>query len=63
LAYYFEPDIYSKRNIMKLKMTISQFKEILNNVNPKFPITILLSGIDQAEREELTQLLRKTKRG
>ena len=46
---------------MKLKMTISQFKEILNNVNPKFPITILLSGIDQAEREELIKLLKRKK--
>jgi hypothetical protein len=48
---------------MKLKMTIQQFKEILNNANPKFPITILLSGIDRQEREELTQLLKKSKRG
>ena len=48
---------------MKLKMTIQQFKEILNNANPKFPITIIMKGIDKQEREELTQLLKKTKRG
>ena len=48
---------------MKLKMTIKQFREILKTANPKYPITIILDGIDKSEREELTQLLKKTKRG
>ena len=46
---------------MKLKMTTSQFKEILNNVNPKYPITIIMKRIDQAEREELVKLLKRKK--
>ena len=48
---------------MKLKMTIQQFKEVLNFADPKYPITIILKGIDAKEREELRQLLKKTKRG
>lgn len=61
MTYFFGLDIYSKRKKMKLKITTSQFKEILNSVNPKYPITIIMKGIDKVEREELTQLLKRIK--
>ena len=44
---------------MKIKITIQQFKEVLNFADPKYPITIILKGIDAKEREELVKIIRK----
>jgi hypothetical protein len=46
---------------MKIKITIKQFKDVLNFVNPKYPITIIMKNIDLKEREELMKILKKKK--
>lgn len=46
---------------MKIKLTIGQLKKILKTQSPKYPITIMMTGIDKAELAELVTLL-KSKR-
>jgi endonuclease V-like protein UPF0215 family len=44
---------------MKLKITLDQLKKILKTEKPKFPITIIMAGIDRKELEEVIKLLKK----
>lgn len=49
-----------KRN-MKLKLTLSQLKKVLQTEKAKYPITIIMKGIDEMELEELIRLLKAQK--
>lgn len=44
---------------MKLKITVDQLKKILENQPAKFPITIIMKGIDQEELGLIGKLLKK----
>lgn len=44
---------------MKLKITVDQLKKILENQPAKFPVTIIMKGIDQSELDLIGKLLRK----
>jgi hypothetical protein len=44
---------------MKLKMTISQLREILKTEVPKFPVEIMMSKVDQSELLKIGNLLKK----
>jgi hypothetical protein len=46
---------------MKLKITVDQLKKLLENQPPKFPITVIMKGIDQSELDMIGKLLRKKK--
>lgn len=51
----------NKRRIMKLKITIEQLKKVLQTEKPKYPITIIMKGIDKEEMKELVKLLKDKK--
>lgn len=44
---------------MKLKITLSQLKEILKTQPPKFPVEIMMSKVDQNELLKIGKLLKK----
>jgi hypothetical protein len=44
---------------MKLKITISQLREILKTEVPKFPVEIMMSKVDQSELLKIGNLLKK----
>ena len=44
---------------MKLKINLSQLREILKTEAPKFPIEIMMSKVDQAELLKIGNLLKK----
>jgi len=44
---------------MKLKITISQLREVLKTQPPKFPVEIFMSKVDQAELLKIGNLLKK----
>lgn len=46
---------------MKLKITIEQLKRVLQTEKPKYPITIIMKGIDKEEMKELAKLLKDKK--
>ena len=48
---------------MKVRMTIRQLKKVLENEIAKFPITVIMSGIDKEELKELIEILKKNKKG
>ncbi len=43
---------------MKLKLTISQLREVLKTEAPKFPIEIMMSKVDQNELLKIGNLLK-----
>jgi hypothetical protein len=43
---------------MKYRMTLTQLKTILQHEKPKFPITIIMKGIDKNELKEVIKLLK-----
>lgn len=44
---------------MKLKLTISQLREILKTEAPKFPVEIMMNKVDQSELLKIGKLLKK----
>ena len=42
----------------KIKITAEQLIRILETEPPKFPITIVMKGMDKAEMDELVKLLK-----
>ena len=50
---------------MKVKMTLTQFKRILElpDTVAKYPITVDLSKVPKDELKELVELLKKKKKG
>lgn len=46
----------------KLKITLSQLREILRTEKPKFPLLLIMDGITDKELEELYKLLKKKKK-
>lgn len=44
---------------MKLKITISQLREVLKTEAPKFPVEIMMNSVDQSELLKIGNLLRK----
>lgn len=44
---------------MKLKITISQLREVLKTQPPKYPIEIMMSKVDQSELLKIGNLLKK----
>ncbi len=47
---------------MKLKITISQLREVLKTEAPKFPVEIMMSKVDQSELLKIGNLLKEPKR-
>jgi len=47
---------------MKIRLTLAQLKRILKTEKAKYPITIIMAGIDRAELQELLKLLREKKK-
>ena len=59
LAYLF---IYKVDNSMKkLKITTKQLIAILKTEKSKFPVTVIMKGIDQEELDLIGKLLKKNK--
>jgi len=46
----------------KIRITTKQLIKILETERPKFPMTIIMRGIDKAEMEELVKLLKTKKK-
>lgn len=46
----------------KLKITLPQLLKVLETQKPKYPITIVMNGIDKAEVEKLVDILKKEKK-
>ncbi|MEC4005516.1 hypothetical protein OX283_012670 [Flavobacterium sp. SUN052] len=46
---------------MKIILTVSQIKKLLENQPAHFPITIIMKGIDREELKEIAKLLKKKK--
>lgn len=44
---------------MKIILTVSQIKKLLENQPAHFPITIIMKGIDREELKEIAKLLKK----
>ena len=44
---------------MKLKITISQLKEVLRTEAPKFPIEVMMQNVDANELLKIGKLLKK----
>jgi len=44
---------------MKLKLTISQLREVLKTQAPKFPVEIIMSKVEQSELLKIGNLLKK----
>lgn len=44
---------------MKLKITISQLREVLKTQPPKYPIEIMMNKVDQSELLKIGNLLKK----
>ncbi|SFQ45228.1 CBS domain-containing protein [Flavobacterium akiainvivens] len=44
---------------MKIKITLEQLKRVLTTEKPKYPITVVMKGIDKAELEDVVKLLKK----
>lgn len=44
---------------MKIILTVSQIKKLLENQPAHFPITIIMKGIDREELTEIAKLLKK----
>lgn len=46
---------------MKLKLTVDQFKRLLErpDTKPKYPITIDMKNVSKAELKDLVELLKK----
>ena len=51
-----------KRN-MKVKLTLAQLKRILETEQPKYPITIVMAGLDRDEVMEIAKILQSKKKG
>ena len=45
----------------KIKITIKQLIKVLETENPKFPMTIFMSGIEKEEIQQLIKLLNSKK--
>jgi len=43
-------------------MTLAQLKKVLNTEEPKYPIKIIMKGIDKAELMELIKVLKAKKK-
>lgn len=56
-----QSDIYSKKNMRKVKFTLSQLKKILESENPKFPIVFEVSNFTPKELKEFSQLFQSKK--
>ena len=54
--------IFIKKAKMKVKLTLAQLKKILQTEEPKFPITIIMSGIDREELKDVVKLLKAKKK-
>ena len=46
---------------MKIILTVSQIKKLLQDQPAHFPITIIMKGIDREELKEIGKLLKKKK--
>ncbi|MBC7410108.1 MAG: hypothetical protein H7339_17120 [Arcicella sp.] len=46
----------------KIRITTKQMLKILETETPKFPLTIIMRGIDKAEMDELVKLLKTKKK-
>ncbi len=44
---------------MKIKMTLEQLKMVLTTEKPKYPITVVMKGIDINELKDVIKLLKK----
>lgn len=44
---------------MKIKITLAQLKKVLTTEKPKYPITVIMKGIDEAELKDVIKLLKK----
>lgn len=47
---------------MKIRLTLPQLKKILQTEDPKYPITIIMKGIDKVELKEVIKILKEKKR-
>lgn len=47
---------------MKIRLTIDQFKKVLKTEKPKFPITIIMKGIDKEELKALVKTLKDNRK-
>ena len=47
---------------MKIRMTIDQLKKILKTEKPKYPITIIMKGIDKEQFKELVKTLKENRK-
>ena len=44
---------------MKMKITLEQLKMVLTTEKPKYPITVVMNGIDKSELKDVIKLLKK----
>jgi len=51
-----------RKQKMKVKLTLAQLKKILQTEEPKFPITIIMAGIDKDELKEVVKILKAKKK-
>lgn len=47
---------------MKVKLTLDQLKKVLKTEEAKYPITIIMNGIDREELKELIKILKAKKK-
>lgn len=47
---------------MRVKLTLDQLKKVLKTEEAKFPITIIMDGIDREELKELIKILKAKKK-
>lgn len=44
---------------MKIKITLAQLKTVLTTEKPKYPITVIMNGINKTELKDVIKLLKK----
>ncbi len=47
---------------MKIRLTIEQLKKVLKTEKPKYPIKIIMKGIDKEQLKELVNTLKEDRK-